>query len=102
MPPKRSVTSEDTMFTARELVDSGMSIRKAAERCSLSNETLGRYARKQKISTTEIRMQPNYGHIVIINKEQEKELLNYLVTCSLQFYGLTVTKLSKLRMKWLL
>lgn len=97
MPPvKRKAFSEDEMLTAVELVNSGLSIRLAAKSCGLSNETVGRYFRKQRGLSTAIRMVPNFGHKLIFNKDQEDSLMDYLIACAKQYYGLPLSELLKL------
>lgn len=83
-------THED-MLEALRHIQSGMTIRKASTTYKFPFTTLRRYYLKAKnVENLEsLRLVPNYEVNKIFNKEQEKELKDYYIYCSLIFYGLT-------------
>ena len=75
---------------AVELVQQGMSLRKAAKAKAVAHQTLVRYVKRQEQHPgQEIRMRPNYECRMVFDAEQEKALADYLVASSNMLYGIT-------------
>jgi predicted transcriptional regulator len=81
--------SHDSTMEAVQLVMGGMSVRKVAHEKGLSKSSLSRYVQKHKENPTAV-LAPNYSHSQIFTTEREKQLEDYLVTCSQMFHGLTL------------
>lgn len=83
------------MRKALELIQNGCSIRKAAKDCDLPYPTLRRYALKFKndpnCSLTSI-----YETRVIFTPDQEHSLKEYIIDCSLKFYGLSAKEVRRI------
>lgn len=93
---KGSFKSEN-MREAVDLVIGGKSIRSVAKDKGLAVATLARYVTKQKAHPEEnIRTVPNYGVRKIFSSEQENTLVDYILTCSKMFYGLSMMDIRKL------
>lgn len=92
------LTTAEAMKNAINLYNSsGLSLRKVSERTGVPFATLFRYARKKKQNPLEqIRLTPKYNSRQIFDKDQEKELVQYILTMSKMGYGLTVTECRKL------
>ena len=96
---KHTKFSEDDMREAVELVNSGLSIREAAKRKKLSNETLGRYVRKQRLTETALQLKTTYNYKPVFTPEEEEELVSYIINCSKRFYGLPLVDVRKLALE---
>lgn len=80
--------TKEEMLQAIMLVKNGQSIRKAAIECGLPYPTVRRYVEKFKSDET-TNLVPNYEVNAVFTHNQEIELKEYLIDCSLKFYGLT-------------
>lgn len=99
---KKGGHSADAMKKAIELVEGGMSIRKASKECQLRYPTVRFCVKrtKENIGQT-IRLTPNYYEVnKVFTTDEEKELVKYIEHCADSFYGLT-TKYCRLPIKWL-
>ncbi|XP_055904276.1 uncharacterized protein LOC129940069 [Eupeodes corollae] len=95
---KKGFHTRDEMKQALLNIDAGMSIRKAAKECKLSYHTVRRYFLKSKNSDplSDIRLTPNYQHLMIFTEEQETSLKQYIDYCASIFYGITAKDCRKL------
>ena len=81
--------SHDAMLLAvKDVVEGGMSLRKAAEAHAVSKSVLGRYVSKHRTDPS-VRLEPNYSHSKVFTVEEEEVLSDYLTQCSKMFHGLT-------------
>lgn len=79
----------DVMLLAvKDVVDNGMSVRKAGKVHGISKSSLDRYTKKYQ-SDPSARLEPNYQQSLVFDKEEEQKLSEYLVACSKMFHGLT-------------
>ncbi|KAJ8706846.1 hypothetical protein PYW07_012924 [Mythimna separata] len=92
--------SEKDMAEAILMVESGVSLRKAANEKHVNFMTLQRYVQKKKKCSEHeaghIRLTPNYANRVVFSVDQEKALQEYLVNCSRMCYGLDTIECRKL------
>lgn len=102
MPRKKKTDKTIGCFDAermRQAVDlvikEKKSARKVAVELGLKFQTLYRYVKKYK-ENPDCRMSPNYSVNLVIPRELELELVEYLLQCSRMFYGLTLKDCSKL------
>lgn len=90
---------ERAMKEAIELVENGMSYRKAAEMKNIKLVTLHRYVKKKKDSGVDVenlRVVPKYASRKVFPEHLENGLKKYLVTCSKMCYGLDTIEARKL------
>ncbi|KAJ4436439.1 hypothetical protein ANN_19072 [Periplaneta americana] len=90
---------EEDMRAAVMLVEEGMSLRKAAKTKGVAYQTLYRYVKKKKEQSNEnrpVRMCPKYNSRQVLSSDLEKDLVDYLLTCSAMCYGLTSMDCRKL------
>ena len=81
--------SHDAMLLAvKDVVEGGMSLRKAAEAHAISKSVLGRYVSKHRTDPS-VSLEPNYSHSKVFTVEEEEVLSDYLTQCSKMFHGLT-------------
>lgn len=87
---KKGGHTEDSMRKAIELVNAGMSIRKASKECQLKYPTVRLYVERSKANAGGIlRLTPNYEVNKIFTTEEEESLVEYIEYCAQLFYGLT-------------
>lgn len=77
------------------VVNNGMKIRQTATNRNLSFQTLSSYLKKSRDDPL-CWMVPNYNVNKFFSMELEQALINYIITCSKLFYGLTITDCCKL------
>ncbi|GBP43106.1 hypothetical protein EVAR_96368_1 [Eumeta japonica] len=91
--------SEKDMAEAILMLESGVSLRKAANEKHVNSMTLQRYVQKTKKCSEDerhMRLTPNHANRVVFSVDQEKALVEYLVNCSRMCYGLDTIECRKL------
>lgn len=78
------------MKKAIQLVQDGMSIRKASKECQLKYPTVRLYVKRNKENAGQsIRLTPNYEVNKVFTSEEEEDIVKYIEHCAELFYGLT-------------
>lgn len=92
--------SEENMAEAIQMVESGISLRKAANEKHVNFMTLQRYVQKKKKCPAQeaenLRLTPNYANRAVFSVDQENALQEYLINCSRMCYGLDTVECRKL------
>ena len=88
--PKGSWTLED-LRRATQLVNNGISLRKAAKQCGIPYQTFQKRLKKNKLD-----IPAKLGRNAVFTKEQEENLVAHLIKLSKMFYGLTGWQLRRL------
>lgn len=88
--------SEENMREAVKLVLGSMSLRNATEQKLVKVSNISQVCKETKNDLKSIiRMCPRYDCRLVFNKNQEKQLVNYLIECSKMCYGLSNVECKK-------
>lgn len=95
----KGLHDEKKMREAIALVESGLSLRKAADLKQVNYITLYRYVNKKKNNNEDVetmRVVPHYDCRKVFSSEQEAALKEYMVNCAKMCYGLDTVEVRKL------
>lgn len=96
----RSNLNLSVIKNASDDIDKGKSIRGAALEYGIDRNTLRNYLRDRQKLTKINELGSQFKTSQIFSIEEEKKLVNYLLTCSKMNYGLTRKEAQKKKLKW--
>ena len=86
----RGLTSEDDMRSAViQVVMEGKTISYVAKHMDIARTTLERYVKKSNSGSTETTYKANFSHRQVFSTDEEAQLIEYLITSSKMYHGLS-------------